>query len=125
MNEADLIWKAAKSLDADCQFRSGSVEGHFEELALRLFRYQAVHVPAYSEFIRLLRVDPDSVDAISSIPFLPVEFFKSHKVHDSISAPILRFESSGTTGTTPSIHFVSDPHYLRGKFYSFVQVFLW
>lgn len=116
MNEADLIWKAAKSLDADCQFRSGSVEGPFEELALRLFRYQAVRVPAYSEFIRLLRVDPDSVDAISSIPFLPVEFFKSHKVHDSISEPILRFESSGTTGSTPSIHFVSDPHIYEESF---------
>lgn len=115
MNEPELIWKAAKSLDADSPL--------FEELALKLFRYQAVHVPAYSEFIRFLGVDPEPVDALSSIPFLPVEFFKSHKVHDSTSDPLLRFESSRTTGSSPSIHFVSDPLVYEESFIGSFRLF--
>lgn len=123
MNEANLIWKAAKSLKADGKYHSASDEGVFEGLALRLFRYQATHVPAYSEFIRLLGINPDSVNAISSIPFMPVEFFKSHRIHDSISDPALRFESSRTTAALPSIHFVVDPQIYEDSFVESFKLF--
>ena len=123
MNEADLIWKAAKSLKVDNLVNLEPVERQFEELALRLFRYQANRVPAYGEFIRLLGISPDSVDALSSIPFMPVEFFKSHKVHDSISDPILRFESSRTTGASPSIHYITDPGIYEDSFVESFRLF--
>ena len=41
--------------------------------------------------------------------FLPVSFFKSHKiVTGDIAAPALIFESSGTTGEATSRHYVAD-----------------
>ena len=123
MNEADLIWKAAKSLKVDSQLGTEPIDGAFEDLALRLFRYQAAHVPAYREFVRLLGVKPESVDAISDIPFMPVEFFKSHKIHDSNSDPMLCFESSRTTGTLPSIHFVADPQIYEESFVESFRLF--
>ncbi|MFM7824212.1 MAG: acyl transferase [Bacteroidota bacterium] len=121
--EADLIWKAAKSLDADSHVGAEPVEKRFEELALRLFKYQAAHVPAYREFIRHLGINPNSVDAMSSIPFMPVEFFKSHKIHDSISEPILRFESSRTTSSAPSIHYVANPQIYEDSFVESFKLF--
>lgn len=123
MNEADLIWKAAKSLKVDSLANVEPFERQFEELALRLFRYQATRVPAYKDFIRFLGINADSVGALSSIPFMPVEFFKSHRVHDSTSDPMLRFESSRTTGALPSIHFVSDPQIYEESFIESFRLF--
>jgi hypothetical protein len=46
---------------------------------------------------------------MTDIPFLPVSFFKTHRVlnneHDSVA---LLFESSGTTAETPARHYVHD-----------------
>ena len=123
MNEADLIWKAAKSLKADRLLRTDPIAEQFEELALRLFRYQAVHVPVYREFIQLLGFKLDSVGSISDIPFMPVEFFKYHKIHDSNSVPLLHFESSRTTGASPSMHFVADPQIYDESFVESFRLF--
>ncbi len=55
-----------------------------------------------------MRRTPDTVAAVADIPFLPVQFFKSHTVIDSQYPAVKTFESSTTTGTTPSRHHVSD-----------------
>ena len=46
---------------------------------------------------------------MENIPFLPIEFFKQHRVVTGNPGHSIVFESSGTTGQTPSRHFVSDP----------------
>lgn len=79
------------------------------ELALEAFRYQAEANPVYRSFLHHLRRNPSDVKAMEDIPFLPISFFKYHKVcsgHDS--APLV-FSSSGTTGTQTSRHYVTDP----------------
>jgi phenylacetate-coenzyme A ligase PaaK-like adenylate-forming protein len=81
----------------------------FEEYALALFRFQAEHSPVYREYIRVLGVDPSTVDRISGIPFLPIRFFKTHRITTTAFDPALLFESSGTTGTVNSKHWVRDP----------------
>lgn len=91
----------------------------FEEYALALFRFQAEHNPVYREYIRFLGVDPSKVDTIGRIPFLPIRFFKTHRVTATDFDPALLFESSGTTGTVNSKHWVKDPavyeeSFLRG-----------
>ncbi len=55
-----------------------------------------------------MRRTPDTVAALADIPFLPVQFFKSHSVIGSQYASVKTFESSTTTGSTPSRHMVSD-----------------
>jgi hypothetical protein len=57
---------------------------------------------------------PEKVSALEQIPFLPIEFFKSHQILTGHQTPELLFESSGTTGSVPSRHFVVDPDLYLG-----------
>ena len=52
----------------------------FEDLALQIFQYQSVSNKVYAEYLNFLKVNPDSIQQIEKIPFLPIQFFKSRKV---------------------------------------------
>lgn len=78
----------------------------FDEIALRLFRYQAQNNTVYANYIKALRVDPASVTAVAAIPFLPIRFFKEQVVKTAAWQEEVFFESSGTTGTQTSRHAV-------------------
>ena len=80
----------------------------FGALALDIFRYQAEYNPLYHEFLRLLSVRPGSVQSIESIPFLPIQFFKSYHVKTGEWEPELTFSSSGTTAAATSRHLLRD-----------------
>lgn len=85
----------------------------FNALAMEIFRLQAVHNPVYREFLSLLRKNPDEIHELTEIPFLPVSFFKSHKVSCISPLPENAFTSSGTTGEkTSRHHYASDEFYL-------------
>ncbi len=79
-----------------------------EELALRVFRHQASHNPVYKSFIQHLGVVPHKIHSLQSIPCLPVSFFKGHNLQTGSWQPQAIFRSSGTTGSTPSVHPVKD-----------------
>lgn len=82
----------------------------FEGYALELFRYQFANNPLYHDYIEALGRSPESVRTLTDIPFLPITFFKTHKIVTGswpVEAP-LKFESSGTTGEIPSTHYVHD-----------------
>jgi phenylacetate-coenzyme A ligase PaaK-like adenylate-forming protein len=80
----------------------------FEALALDVFKYQYAHNEVYKRFADTLGKSPERIDRIEKIPFLPIEFFKSHTVTAFDAEPQIVFESSGTTSSTTSRHFVSD-----------------
>ncbi len=80
----------------------------FEEIALRIFKYQAEHVPVYADFVQYLGIQANHVEHIDDIPFLPIEFFKSHTVSVPTKNTPSIFSSSGTTGSVTSKHFVND-----------------
>lgn len=82
----------------------------FEEVALRLFRHQAVHCPPYAAYLAQLRRDPASPTTLVDIPFLPIEFFKTHQVKTEPAAwePQETFLSSGTTLQQRSRHLVRE-----------------
>lgn len=82
-------------------------EEDFEALAIKVFRFQYENVKVYHEFCQLLRIGPDSITKTSDIPFLPIQFFKSHTVlADGFSEEAI-FTSSGTTGSISSKHLVA------------------
>lgn len=88
----------------------------FRATALEVFHFQSKHTPVYRDYLAALRVDPSSITEIRQIPFLPIEFFRSHTViEENLKAEIV-FESSGTTGTTPSRHHVADAGLYRESF---------
>ena len=79
----------------------------FNQLALQVFRFQSLHCKVYSEFIANLNINTDSVNRIEDIPFMPVEFFKSHSIICEGCHEDVVFESSGTTGSACSKHYVA------------------
>src|SRR4051812_43585233 len=88
-------------------------EQQFTAAALQAFRHQARHCDVYRRFIEGLRVDVNSVDSIDKIPFLPISFFKSHRVLSSPDPVEVTFTSSGTTGMITSSHYVTDAGWYR------------
>ncbi|MCE7060954.1 acyl transferase [Dyadobacter sp. CY343] len=82
----------------------------FEKLALQIFRYQADHNPIYKQFIGHLQINPGTVKKLTEIPFLPIQFFKTHRIKTgAVSKVETTFESSGTTGQQTSRHDLYDP----------------
>lgn len=80
----------------------------FEIEAMRIFKHQAAYNKIYSRFIDLLGIDFNQVDCLEKIPFLPIEFFKSHDILSSNDPIEQVFTSSGTTGMMPSRHLVTN-----------------
>ena len=88
----------------------------FRDAALKVFYYQARHCRVYRDYLAGLDVNPDSVREIEEIPFLPVEFFKSHTVLVEGKTPEAVFESSGTTLLTPARHHIAELSIYRNSF---------
>lgn len=91
----------------------------FDELALDVFNFQYKHNHTYRQYTDTLGVIPDKINTIFQIPFLPIRFFKSHRVCSTVFEPEGVFESSGTTGTINSKHYIRDltlykRNFLRG-----------
>ena len=55
-------------------------EADFNRVALAVFRHQFKHNSVYRSFCDLLYKHPSDVKTLKQIPFLPIQFFKSHKV---------------------------------------------
>lgn len=80
----------------------------FNQVALDVFRYQSINNPVYARFINLLRKDPEDIQTVEDIPFLPIQAFKKHRVVSGEGNEEIIFSSSGTTGQERSRHFVLD-----------------
>jgi len=81
-------------------------EHSFQKRALEIFRFQSEGNPVYREFIERLRINKKDVNTLEEIPFLPVGFFKTKKVLTGNQSVEKIFESSGTTGSSVSRHYV-------------------
>ncbi|MCB0456563.1 MAG: acyl transferase [Flavobacteriaceae bacterium] len=95
----------------------------FEALALQVFQYQYTHVSVYRDFCNLLNKTPNAVKTIENIPFLPIQFFKTHSILSSEKKAETIFTSSGTTGDTLSRHFVANTSLYEESFCKAFQLF--
>ncbi|NDV41746.1 acyl transferase [Flagellimonas sediminis] len=80
----------------------------FEDMALQQFNFQYHSNSIYQGFCNYLDKSPSQVQKLMDIPFLPIEFFKSHNIVSTTQKPQAIFESSGTTQSSTSKHFVPD-----------------
>lgn len=83
-------------------------DGNVDDIALRLFRYQAIHNPVYARYITYLGTNIHAVRSVNEIPFLPVSFFKNQELKTGSWYPETRFTSSSTTSKAPSTHHIAD-----------------
>jgi hypothetical protein len=95
----------------------------FRQVALEVYRYQYLNNELYRRYAELVGPAPDQVKAISDIPFLPISFFKNHVVQTTGFSPRIIFESSGTTGSQVSRHFVKEPALYRTSFVRGFELF--
>ncbi len=86
----------------------------FNEIALRLFRFQAEGNPVYKQYLTYIGVAAERVTTVSQIPFLPITLFKSHRIITGQWEPEATYSSSGTTGQLISRHAIpSREFYFR------------
>jgi len=83
-------------------------DAHFNEICLKVFRYQYENVAIYRAYCDEIACRPEEVKSLEDIPFLPVSFFKTHRVIAKGLKEEQVFCSSGTTGTETSKHYVAD-----------------
>ncbi len=88
-------------------------EGNFEDIALRMFHFQAVNNPIYTRYLEHLKCDIAKVSDLQQIPFLPISFFKSQIIKSGEWQTCAEFSSSGTTGSISSKHPVYDLDFYR------------
>jgi hypothetical protein len=100
-----------------------SSDEQFQELALEVFQFQAAENPVYKAYLDHLGMLPGGVKTLDEIPFLPIEFFKKHKVVTGGHDHEMVFESSGTTDESTSKHYVCDLELYKRSFTSAFNLF--
>ncbi|WP_222981909.1 acyl transferase [Flagellimonas meishanensis] len=80
----------------------------FDGLALEVFQYQYLNNPVYQTFCKHLGKSISNVSQVGQVPFLPIEFFKTHRVASTNQEPEVVFTSSGTTGSNTSKHHIAN-----------------
>jgi phenylacetate-coenzyme A ligase PaaK-like adenylate-forming protein len=100
-----------------------SSEREFNEISLEIFRYQYDNVEIYREYVNSLNIDIQSIKKYDRIPFLPIEFFKTHKVMAKGFTEEKVFLSSGITGSSQSRHFVADLSLYENSFVKGFELF--
>ena len=91
----------------------GITEDNFEPVCMEVFRYQANENQLYKEFLHLLEIDATDVTCLEEIPCLPIQLFKNYRIKTGEWAVSEVFTSSGTTGTSTSMHLLRDPNWYR------------
>ncbi len=87
----------------------------FDQKALELFQYQAVHNEIYKKYLAVRKINPAFIETIHEIPYLPIRFFKDHQVVTGSKEQYSNYySSSGTTGIITSRHYIwSEDFYLK------------
>lgn len=93
-------------------------ESEFEQHALQLFQYQYNNNKIYHQYCNAVNKKPIGVNTINNIPFLPISFFKTHRVITTDFVPETEFWSSGTTTGETSKHYVKNLSFYEQTFLS-------
>lgn len=83
-------------------------ESSFDNHTIELFNYQATNNRIYKQYLNSLSIEPVNIKKVSQIPFLPIEFFKSHSIKTNEWESQIVFESSGTSQLIRSKHHIQD-----------------
>ena len=96
---------------------------NFVSVAFEVFRFQYEFNPVYRRYCDTLKIDIAQISLPRQIPFLPISLFKTHQVVTTNFDEAVIFESSGTTQTTNSKHYVKDLDLYQKSFTSTFRLF--
>jgi hypothetical protein len=97
--------------------------GDFTDLCRHIYAYQYWNNPVYRQWCSLLGEAPRGNETPATIPALPIGLFKTHRIYTGEGHPDRYFESSGTTQTANSRHWVKDPDLYRKSFFTAFEQF--
>jgi hypothetical protein len=80
----------------------------FEKRAQAVFEYQFKNVALFQKYVSQSFSGSSEIPDLMQFPFLPISFFRSNAILAKNLNPSKIFESSGTTDSTNSKHFVAD-----------------
>ncbi len=83
-------------------------ETNFNSIAKELFRYQYNNNKTYKTWCDCLHININNIERAEAIPFLPIPLFKTRTVISGDDNYELFFESSGTTQSNKSRHYIKD-----------------
>lgn len=95
----------------------------FDKEANTIFHFQLNNNLVYKQWCQLLQVGDEVSYSSNQIPFLPISFFKTHKVISTLFNEHAVFESSGTSQTINSKHFVKDIELYKTSFIKAFELF--
>ena len=95
-------------------------EVDFYQLVDELYLFQFENNPVYKGFCEA--ISPQR-GILSGYPFLPISFFKTHKIVSGLFDPVIVFESSGTSGQQQSRHFVKSMDLYERSFLNGFETF--
>jgi hypothetical protein len=97
----------------------------FNDTVAAVYDFQLNNNPVYHKWNKTINTElrfPDN-KLIQEIPYLPISFFKSHKIKTTLFEPAQIFESSGTTQTINSKHLVKDVSIYQKSFLAAFEMF--
>ncbi len=89
----------------------------FNHAAVEAFRFQLAENDIYQTFYKMLGKKDWLAGSVTEIPFLPISFFKTHSVVSTKFQPEAVFESSGTSQTIQSRHYVKSLELYEQSFF--------
>jgi phenylacetate-coenzyme A ligase PaaK-like adenylate-forming protein len=92
-------------------------------MAMEIFNFQYHENELYRAYVDAIKVSPKTVDSIEKIPYLPISFFKTHRIKTTDFDPEIIFESSGTTGVNTSRHLVKSAAHYKSSFLKTFKLF--
>lgn len=95
----------------------------FNEVCLKVFNHQYKDNKIYKEYVDKLKVNINNIENYDQIPFLPIEFFKTHKIITDTGIVQKIFKSSGTTGFVASSHYITDLNIYEESFVKTFNLF--
>jgi hypothetical protein len=90
--------------------------GSFAECCLQVFRFQYQNNPVYRQWCDMVGCRVEMISRVEEIPFLPISFFKSHRVVSTDFEAEVVFESSGTTQANSSKHYLRSAGLYKESF---------
>lgn len=101
----------------------GVKENDFEAVALAVFQFQYQNNETYRAYCNSIKIDAAQVNTLTQIPFLPIQFFKNKVITSTLFEPQVIFESSGTTGSINSKHYIKDLEIYEESFNNCFELF--
>lgn len=98
-------------------------ENEFEAVALAVFQFQYQNNETYRSYCDSIKTDAAQINSLTQIPFLPIQFFKTKVIASTSFEPKIIFESSGTTGSINSKHYIKELDIYEESFIKSFELF--